>query len=116
MHSICFGRNTSLGSASILSSCKQQPVVDEDMLSKINRTVRGIEVTDELLSKETIRQVVYGEGNFLGAPQTLEWMQSEYIYREVSNRQSTKEWDAAGKPDPLADLGIGWHKPALAVS
>jgi trimethylamine--corrinoid protein Co-methyltransferase len=87
--------------ASILSSCKEAFVIDNDMLGMINRTVRGIEVTDELLSKETIRAVIYGEGHFLGQAQTLELMQSEYVYPEVSNRASPKDWDAQGKPDLL---------------
>ncbi len=89
--------------ASILSSCKEALVIDNDMLGMINRTVRGIEVTDETLSAETIRMVVEGEGHFLGSQQTLAMMQSEYLYPAVANRLSIKEWTAAGQPELLQD-------------
>ena len=89
--------------ASILSSSKEALVIDNDMLGMINRTVRGIEVTDETLSKEVIQATVAGVGHFLGSGQTLELMQSEYLYPEVANRLSIKEWGEAGKPVLLKD-------------
>jgi len=84
--------------ASILSSSKEAFVIDNDMLGMINRTVRGVEVSDESLSLETIRAAVAGEGHFLGAPQTLGLMQSEYLYPQLANRYSPKEWKERGKP------------------
>ena len=89
--------------ASILSSSKEALVIDNDMLGMINRTVRGIEVTDETLSVETIGAVVEGEGHFLGDQQTLSLMQSEYLYPDVANRLSIKEWDEADRPQLLRD-------------
>jgi trimethylamine--corrinoid protein Co-methyltransferase len=70
------------------------------MLGSINRNVRGIEVTDDTLSVEVIRNVcLEGPGHFLGSDQTLTLMQKEYVYPHLGNRMSPKEWNEAGKPD-----------------
>ncbi|MGH6821858.1 MAG: trimethylamine methyltransferase family protein, partial [Methylocella sp.] len=38
-------------------------------------------------------------GHYLGNAQTLSLMQKEYVYPQVANRMSPKEWIEAGKPD-----------------
>jgi trimethylamine---corrinoid protein Co-methyltransferase len=87
--------------ASILSSSKEAFVIDNDMLGMVNRTIRGVEVTDETLSKDVIRDVVAGVGHFLGNPQTLDLMQTEYLYPRLADRNSPKEWAEREKPDLL---------------
>jgi len=73
------------------------------MLGSINRNVRGIEVNDETLSIEVIRDVcIGGPGHYLGHQQTLSLMQKEYVYPLLGNRMSPKEWNEAGKPDIVA--------------
>ena len=42
-----------------------------------------------------------GKGHYLGADQTLDVMQSEYIYPDYFDRHSPSEWLDAKKPDPL---------------
>ena len=70
------------------------------MLGAINRNVRGIEVNDATLSVDVITDVcTQGPGHYLGSGQTLELMQKDYVYPEVGNRMSPKEWNEAGKPD-----------------
>ncbi len=39
-----------------------------------------------------------GPGHYLGDPQTLSLMQTEYIYPAVADRTSPKEWAEIGKP------------------
>jgi trimethylamine--corrinoid protein Co-methyltransferase len=69
-------------------------VIDNDMLGAILRTVRGIEVTDDSLSLEAMREVcLSGPNHFLGHGQTLDLMQTEYLYPEVACRRSPKEWE-----------------------
>jgi trimethylamine--corrinoid protein Co-methyltransferase len=64
--------------------------------------VRGIEVTEENLSVATIRDVcLNGPGHYLGHPQTLSLMQTEYFYPEMGDRFSPKEWNEKGRPDIL---------------
>ena len=42
-----------------------------------------------------------GPGHYLGSDQTLALMQTEYIYPEVADRTSPKEWQENDKPDLL---------------
>ncbi|MGI9464038.1 MAG: trimethylamine methyltransferase family protein, partial [Aestuariivirgaceae bacterium] len=86
--------------ASLLGFCLESILIDNDMLGAINRNVRGIEVTDETLSLEVVRDVcLNGPGHYLGSDQTLSLMQTEYIYPQLGNRMSPKEWNEAEKPD-----------------
>lgn len=88
--------------ASLLGCCLESYVIDNDMLGAINRTIRGIEITDESLSIETIRDVcVDGPSHFLGHNQTMALMQRDYVYPEVGDRLSPKEWNEKGRPDLL---------------
>jgi trimethylamine--corrinoid protein Co-methyltransferase len=86
--------------ASLLGFCLESLLIDNDMLGSINRNVRGIEVNDDTLSVEVIRDVcIGGPGHFLGSDQTLTLMQKEYVYPHLGNRMSPKEWNEAGRPD-----------------
>ncbi len=86
--------------ASLLGFCFESLVIDNDMIGSILRTIRGIEVTEDSLSVETMRQVcTQGPGHFLGHEQTLGLMQAEYVYPEVGDRSSPKEWAEAGSSD-----------------
>ncbi len=88
--------------ASLLGFCLESVLLDNDMLGAVNRNVRGIEVNDETLSLEVISQVcLEGPGHYLGSEQTLSLMQSEYFYPKLGDRTSPKEWNEAGKPDPV---------------
>ena len=85
---------------SLLGCCYESYVIDNDMLGAVNRTVRGIEVNDESLSVEAMREVCIGGPNhFLGHSQTLSLMQKEYVYPEVGDRTSPKEWAEQGSTD-----------------
>jgi trimethylamine--corrinoid protein Co-methyltransferase len=56
-------------------------------------------VTDETLSYDVIRDTVFGTGHFLNQPQTLELMQSEFLYPDVADRRTPGDWEASGKED-----------------
>jgi trimethylamine--corrinoid protein Co-methyltransferase len=88
--------------ASLLGFCLESLLIDNDMLGSINRNVRGIEVNEDTLSLEVIKNVcLEGPGHYLGSEQTLALMQKEYVYPLVANRMSPKEWVEAGRPDLL---------------
>jgi trimethylamine--corrinoid protein Co-methyltransferase len=74
-------------------------VIDNDMFGNVQRLLRGIEVTDETLSYDVIEETVYGKGHYLGHPQTLALMQTEYLYPEVADRRTAGEWEVTGKED-----------------
>jgi trimethylamine--corrinoid protein Co-methyltransferase len=85
--------------ASILGACPESLLLDNDVLGAALRITRGIEVNDYTLGFETLRDVCLGgEGHYLGSEQTLEVMQKEYIYPDMSDRLSPNAWQESGKP------------------
>lgn len=86
--------------ASLLSCCYESFVIDNEMLGNINRTVRGIEVTEDTISLEAIRRTcVGGPRHYLGDEQTISLMQTEYLYPELCDRASPSDWEAEGSKD-----------------
>jgi trimethylamine--corrinoid protein Co-methyltransferase len=85
--------------ASLLGVCPESLLLDNDVLGALMRITRGVEVNEETLSFDTIRDVCLGgEGHYLGSAQTLEVMQSEYIYPDFSDRSSPNVWEENNKP------------------
>ncbi|CDX62128.1 Trimethylamine methyltransferase MttB [Mesorhizobium plurifarium] len=100
--------------ASLLGFCLESLIIDNDMLGHCLRCVRGIEVTDDALSIDTIADVcLKGPGHYLGNDQTLKLMQTEYFYPAVGDRFSPKEWNEKGRPDILS-RAIAEKKRVLA--
>ena len=85
--------------ASLLSCSFEAFVIDNDAVGSALRAVRGIEVTDETLSYDVIAEAVAGAGHFLGADQTLQVMESEYLYPSLGNRMTPAEWQEFGSRD-----------------
>ncbi len=83
--------------ASILACSPEMMVIDNDLLGAVNRTVRGIEVNDDSLAIQVIKDVIAGEGHFLGHEQTLRVMQQEYLYPNIGDRLSPEDWKDAGE-------------------
>ena len=82
---------------SLMGVCMESYVIDNDMLGAINRTIRGIEVNDETLSIDAMRDVcIDGPSHYLGHDQTINLMQREYIYPNIGDRTSPKEWKEQG--------------------
>lgn len=66
--------------------------------SAVRQTIRGFEVSEELLSLDVIRDAVTGPGHYLGHAQTLELMNSEYVYPSLADRSPPDAWIERGKP------------------
>lgn len=89
--------------ASLLGFSLESLILGDDLLGQAQRCVRGIEVNEDTLSLEVMRQVcIGGPGHYLGSEQTLSLMQTEYIYPALGDRTSPKEWVEIGKPDLVA--------------
>jgi trimethylamine--corrinoid protein Co-methyltransferase len=73
-------------------------VIDNDMLGIIRRSGAKIEVNETTLALDSIKDVVNGDGHFLGQPETYERMRSDYLYPIVSDRRSHQDWKDAGSP------------------
>ena len=81
---------------SLIGQSFEGMVIDNDMMGMVLRVLRGVEVNDETLAVEGIERAVFGEGHFLNQPQTLELMQSEYLYPEVGDRRTASDWEEGG--------------------
>jgi trimethylamine--corrinoid protein Co-methyltransferase len=88
--------------ASLLGFCHESLILGDDLLGQAMRCVRGIEVNEETVGIETMRNTCLGgPGHYLGSEQTLSLMQTEYFYPVLADRNSPKEWDEKDRPDLL---------------
>ena len=88
--------------ASLLGFCLESMILGDDLLGQALRCVKGINVDEESLSIETMKSVcLQGPGHYLGHAQTLGLMQTEYIYPNLGDRSSPKEWAENHKPNLL---------------
>ncbi|MEO1291535.1 MAG: trimethylamine methyltransferase family protein [Pseudomonadota bacterium] len=89
--------------ASLLGFSLESLVLGDDLLGQVQRCVRGIDVTEDSVSIETIKAVCLGgPGHYLGQEQTLNLMETEYVYPALADRTSPKEWVEIGRPDLIA--------------
>ena len=100
------GANRVLESAGMLGSlmgCSFEALmIDNDMLGMAQRVVAGIEVSDETLSLDVIREAALGPGHYLGQPQTLELMETDYLYPDLADRSAPGLWEEEGSLDIMA--------------
>ncbi|MCB1417036.1 MAG: trimethylamine methyltransferase family protein, partial [Nitratireductor sp.] len=86
--------------ASLLGFSLESLILGDDLLGQAMRCVRGIEVTEDSVSLDTMKEVCLGgPGHYLGSSQTLNLMQRDYVYPRIADRLSPKEWAEVGKPD-----------------
>ncbi len=88
--------------ASLLGTCPESLLLDNDILGACMRMAKGVTVNEETLAFDGLKDVCLNDkGHYLGSDQTLSVMQTEFIYPEFYNRLSPNDWNDAGKPDPL---------------
>lgn len=89
--------------ASLLGFCHESLILGDDLIGQALRCVRGIEVSDETLALDQMRDVCLGgSGHYLGTGQTLARMQTDNVYPALGDRSSPKEWEEKGRPDIVA--------------
>jgi trimethylamine--corrinoid protein Co-methyltransferase len=89
--------------ASLLGFCHESLILGDDLIGQALRCVRGIEVNDETLALDQMREVCLGgPGHYLGTAATLGRMQADHVYPALGDRTSPKEWAENGKPDLVA--------------
>ncbi|MEO0793237.1 MAG: trimethylamine methyltransferase family protein, partial [Pseudomonadota bacterium] len=97
--------------ASLLGFSFESLVLGDDMLGQVLRCIRGIDVTDETIGIDAMREVCLGgPGHYLGHGQTLSIMQSEYVYPRLADRTSPKEWEANGRPELITGAATRVHE------
>jgi len=82
--------------ASLMGCALESYVIDNDMLGSILQSLLPVEVNDETLALRAIDEVAHGEGHFLGRAETLERMQSDFVYPQIADRRSIEDWQADG--------------------
>ncbi len=85
--------------AALLGVSFEAFILDNEMHAMTYRALRGIEVSEENLGFEAICDAVLGAGHFLGAQQTYEAMERDYVYPSLADREQPSVWQAAGAPD-----------------
>ncbi len=86
--------------ASLLGASFEAMLIDDEMLSQVYRVLRGIEVNEETLGFEAIKESVYGDGHFLGAQHTIDAMQRDYFWPSaLTDRQQPAVWQEGGSKD-----------------
>jgi len=98
--------------AGLMGVAFESYVIDNDILGAVLRSLGPVPVDDDTLSPALIGAVAGGEVHFLGQPQTLARMQSDFLYPQIADRRSAAEWEAGGAHDiPRASTGKGAGDP-----
>lgn len=85
--------------AALLGASFEGFLIDNEMHGAIYRMLRGVEVSDEALSFEAIKEAVMGEGHFLGSSQTHAAMERDYYYPPLADRDAPITWEEKGAQD-----------------
>ncbi|MCI8592347.1 MAG: trimethylamine methyltransferase [Lachnospiraceae bacterium] len=86
-------------------------VIADEVIGQTKRIIKGIDVSEESLSLDTIKKVGPG-GNFLAERETFNKFKTEWWLPKLFNRKVYAKWDADGKPE-LRDLANARVKKIL---
>lgn len=81
-----------------MSVAYEQYVIDNEIIGMVMRVIRGIEVNDETLALDAIKEIGPGR-NFLIHPNTLKYMRTEVFEPRVADRQRRERWEEKGAKD-----------------
>ena len=73
-------------------------VACNEMIGMAKRVAKGIDVSDELIGLDTIREVGPG-GNFLSTKHTYKYFKKEHLMADLVERRSYETWEADGAKD-----------------
>ena len=82
--------------AALLGASFEGFILDNEMHAHTYRVLRGVEVSDDTLGLDAIRDAVLGEGHFLGHAQTHAAMERDYYYPELADREEPRTWAQSG--------------------
>jgi trimethylamine--corrinoid protein Co-methyltransferase len=77
----------------------EQVVIDDEVYGMVGRVLRGVEVTDQTMAVELIKEVGRLGGNYLSKAHTKEWARKEMVLPTVSNRLPHQLWVKEGSKD-----------------
>ncbi len=76
----------------------EQFVIDNEIIGMALRLLKGIQIDDETLGLEALREVG-PSGNFLASMHTIQWMRQEYFPQTLGDRQTREAWERSGSLD-----------------
>jgi trimethylamine--corrinoid protein Co-methyltransferase len=83
---------------STLTASYEQAVIDNELCGIVLRALSGIEVNDETLAIDVIKEVGPG-GHFLANKHTLKHLKTEHFIPKIINRQMRDIWEKSGSKD-----------------
>lgn len=72
-----------------------QGIIDNEIINAAFRIMRGIEVSDETMAVDVIREIGHG-GNYLIHSHTLDFFENELWMPDISIRDKREVWDGRG--------------------
>jgi trimethylamine--corrinoid protein Co-methyltransferase len=83
---------------STLTASYEQAVIDDELCGMVLRALRGIEVDDETLAIDVIKEVGPG-GHFLAKKHTLKHLRREFYIPKILDRWRREIWEKKGSKD-----------------
>lgn len=93
-----------------LTASYEKMIIDDEILGRCLRVLRGIEVTDETISLDLMLKVGPG-GDYLAEEHTIKHMRSEFAPYTIGDRESRETWQAQGEKDAFARA----HEAAVRI-
>ena len=99
-----------------LTASYEKLVMDDEIIGRCMRVLRGIEVTEESIALDVMLKVGPA-GDYLGEDHTVQHMRSEFVPSTVSDREHREKWEADGAKDTfaraheIAEQLLAEHKP-----
>ncbi|MCD6453615.1 MAG: trimethylamine methyltransferase family protein [Dehalococcoidales bacterium] len=78
-----------------MTVCDEKFVIDNDILGMVMRAVEGIQVNDNTLAFDLIKEMGPG-GSFISTKHTRQFMRKEHYQPTLSDRESRQDWEANG--------------------
>lgn len=106
---------------STLTGAHELAVIDNDLIGMVKRTLGGIEVTDDTLALDVIRQVG-PSGTYIMEAHTLEHFKKEQYFSKIIDQDQRATWEQSGKKGMLerareeARSIISKHRPRVMDS
>ena len=75
-------------------------LLDDELCAEASRIARGIEVNEQTLALDLIRQVGFG-GNYFAEPHTASWFRREHYQPRLAVREPYETWEKEGSRSSL---------------
>ena len=92
--------------ASLLGVSYEAFILDNEMLSHVYRMIRGVEVSEDTLGFESMKNVITGVGHFIGETQTMAAMERDYYYPKFGDRLEPTTWAEQGALDVFQKANV----------